>query len=127
MRQLTLFLMCMVTLTQAVAMAPKQEPRLTIRHYKYMRLSENRVSFLLNLKGMLDAFSSANGALIVQGQKPLYCQNPTVVLSEREGERILVAELEVTERRPNAALSLALLDGLKKAFPCTGPESYFIR
>ena len=117
MRILKLFPLGLILFSHVVSATP-QDLRFSVRHYEY--LSTNGADgFLMTLKGMLDAFGTANAVLVVRGQAPLYCEPDSLVLTHENAAQILASEMKVTRRIPNAPLSLVLLDGLKRTFPCS--------
>lgn len=99
------------------ALAAALPDALSLRHFDAFRNGSGD-SFLLLLMGMEDGFGTANVALIVERKKPLYCQPEGLALNPQNTLRILDEEVKRTNRGPDAPLSLVLLDGLKRTFPC---------
>jgi hypothetical protein len=106
-----------LTLLPAMALAQSDVKSLSLQYYSALKASGGD-SFALIVKGMEDAFGTANAVSMVERRVPMYCQPDSLVLNVENALRILDDEVKRTSRVPNTPLSFILLDGLRRTFPC---------
>jgi hypothetical protein len=70
------------------------------------------------LEGMGQGFDWANTALRVSGQRPLFCEPQSVVLTVEQRVEILERYYKRNRETGTKPLGLTLLKSLKEAFPC---------
>jgi len=96
--------------------------QVTVREYLESKDSEVTYSFIT---GIVTGYLWANGALVTKHGSPLFCQPVKLSLSGRTYLHILDQAIKADPKLiyENAPVALALLEGLKKTFPCTVTES----
>ena len=90
---------------------------LSVQNFQRLRANGGE-AFALVIKGMEDGIGISNAVLVAEGKSPLYCPPPSLVLNHENALQILTSEIAQSKRAPDAPLSLVLLDGLRRNFPC---------
>jgi hypothetical protein len=106
---------CVVASISAIGASSNIE--MSVRHYEYFKANGGD-AFTLYLKGLENGFGVANAFLTIESKRPLYCQPGKLVLTHDNVARILDAEMKVTRRDLDTPLSMVVLDGLRRTFPC---------
>ena len=93
----------------------------TVDFYQSQINSKNQTQVLLMknyVKGALDGIQWSNVLLIDNNKEPLYCQPNNFGLGTSNAIQIIDHEIKSMPPKKDLQISLLLLFGLQKAFPC---------
>ena len=93
----------------------------TVDFYQSQINSKNQTEVLLMknyVKGALDGIQWSNALLINNSKEPLYCPSDNLGLGTSNAIQIIDYEIKSMPPKKDLQISLLLLFGLQKAFPC---------
>ncbi len=94
----------------------------TLRLKSYMAPEDEKQRILnaVYLDGLKDGLIAFNVVLPRTGAAPLFCLPPTLVLTPEQADDILMREAKSHPYPDDMIVSIVLLAGLRKTFPCEG-------
>jgi hypothetical protein len=116
------YIVCIMLTVIAFAVAPQCYGQgVTVEFYQSQINSKNQTEVLLMknyVKGALDGIQWANALLINDNKKPLYCPAENLGLGTGNAIQLIDHEIKSMPPKKDLQISLLLLFGLQKAFPC---------
>jgi hypothetical protein len=111
----------MVTVIAFALTPPCYGQGVTVDFYQSGINSKNQTEVLLMknyVKGALDGIQWSNASLIKKNTEPLYCPPDNLGLGTGNAIQIIDYEIKSMPPKKDLQISLLLLFGLQKAFPC---------
>jgi Rap1a immunity proteins len=91
---------------------------LRLKNYMAPEDEKQRILNAVYLDGLKDGLMAFNIALRRTGAAPLFCLPPTLALTSDQTDDILMQEAKSQRYPDDMIVSIVLLAGLRKAFPC---------
>ena len=116
------YVVCIMVTVIAFAVTPQCYGQgVTVEFYQSQINSKNQTEVLLMknyVKGALDGIQWANALLVNDNKKPLYCPADNLGLVTANAMQLIDYEIKSMPPKKDLQISLLLLLGLQKAFPC---------
>jgi hypothetical protein len=93
---------------------------LRLKNYMAPEDEKQRILNAVYLDGLKDGLIAFNVVLARNGGAPLFCLPPTLVLTPEQADDILTREAKSHPYPDDMIVSIVLLAGLRKTFPCGG-------
>ena len=93
---------------------------LRLKNYMAPEDEKQRVLNAMYLDGLKDGLIAFNIVLPRTGAAPLFCLPPTLALTPEQADDILMREAKSHPYPDDMIVSIVLLAGLRKTFPCEG-------
>jgi Rap1a immunity proteins len=93
---------------------------LRLKNYIAPEDDHQRLLNAMYLDGLKDGLIAVNVVLPRTGAAPLFCLPPTLVLTPEQADDILMREAKSHSYPDDMIVSIVLLAGLRKTFPCEG-------
>jgi len=93
---------------------------LRLKNYLAPENENQRILNAVYLDGLKDGLIAFNVALPRTGAAPLFCLPPTLVLTPEQADDIVMREVKGRSYPDDMIVSIVLLAGLRKTFPCEG-------
>jgi hypothetical protein len=91
---------------------------LRLKNYLAPEDEKQRILNAMYLDGLKDGLIAFNIVLGRTGAKPLFCLPPTLALTPDQADDILMREVKNHPYPDDMIVSIVLLAGLRKTFPC---------
>jgi hypothetical protein len=105
----------------AIALCVASSPDASTLRLKNYLAPENENQRILNamyLDGLKDGLIAFNVVVRRNGGTPLFCLPPTLVLTPEQADEILMQEVKGRSYPDDMIVSIVLLAGLRKTYPC---------
>ena len=93
---------------------------LRLKNYMAPENENRRILNAMYLDGLKDGLIAFNIVLPRTGASPLFCLPQTLVLTPEQADDILMREAKSHPYPDDMIVSIVLLAGLRKTFPCEG-------
>ena len=93
---------------------------LRLKNYIAPADEKQRILNAMFLDGIKDGLIAYNVAVARSGGTPLFCLPPSLVLTPEQADDIVLRQAKSHPSPDDMIVSIVLLAGLRKAFPCAG-------
>ena len=93
---------------------------LRLKNYIAPEDEKQRILNAMYLDGLKDGLIAFNVVIARNGGAPLFCLPPTLALTPEQADDILMREAKSHAYPDDMIVSIVLLAGLRKTFPCGG-------